>query len=355
MNILYLTKYSSKGASSRLRQYQFHPHLRKLGHNIESQCLFDDEYIDYYYKFRKKSVIYTANGIIDRLMYIVKNINKFDLIWIQAEIIPYFPPIIEYYLKIRNIKFVVEYDDAIFHNYDKFKFYNSVFGNKIDKVMEYANHIVVGNRYLENRANKSSKENISVIPTVVDESRYKVDSTLSTKKIDGVKLKIGWIGTPNTQNSLELIKNICEDENLCKQIKFVLIGANKHPFYGVEVDIIPWSEDTEVQSLMDIDIGIMPLYDTDFEKGKCSYKLIQYMACGKPLLASPVGMNKDVVVSGVNGFLCDSTKEWIDAINKFVSSSELRSTCGNKARESMEKYYSLSSALKSVQQVLNGV
>jgi glycosyltransferase involved in cell wall biosynthesis len=102
-----------------------------------------------------------------------------------------------------------------------------------------------------------------------------------------------------------------------------------------------WSEDREVADIQEMDIGIMPLPDAPWMRGKCGYKLIQYMACGLPVVASPVGVNRDIVDHGVNGFLAETPAEWAEALGTLVTDAALRQRMGAKARALVENQYSL--------------
>jgi glycosyltransferase involved in cell wall biosynthesis len=119
-----------------------------------------------------------------------------------------------------------------------------------------------------------------------------------------------------------------------------LIGAQLE-IPGVNIECLPWSQATEAQSIAGIDIGLMPLRDSPWERGKCGYKLIQYMACSKPVVASPVGVNARIVQSGVNGFLARSTAEWVETLSLLAADPNLRVACGKQGRSMVESQYSL--------------
>lgn len=113
---------------------------------------------------------------------------------------------------------------------------------------------------------------------------------------------------------------------------------------GADMDLLerlPWAEETEGRLIQSMDIGIMPLDDTPWSRGKCGYKLIQYMACGLPVVASPVGVNSEIVEDGVTGFLASSDAEWRDAISRLLADADLRRRMGEAGRKRMEELYSL--------------
>jgi hypothetical protein len=134
------------------------------------------------------------------------------------------------------------------------------------------------------------------------------------------------------------------------------LKLKQHKSSGIAIRCRPDAyEETEVSAIQSMDIGVMPLTDTPWARGKCGYKLIQYMACGLPVIASPVGVNKDIVEHGVNGFLAETDKEWCSAIETLLSDSELRRRMGAAGRKKVEESYSLQVWGPRVAQMLRGV
>ncbi len=121
---------------------------------------------------------------------------------------------------------------------------------------------------------------------------------------------------------------------------------------GLPITSVPWSEVTEIEQILDMDIGIMPLANTLWEQGKCAYKLLQTMAAARPVIASPVGANCKVVHHGINGFLADTTEQWITALRSLTSDPELRNRLGIAARQTVEQNYSTQKVLPSLVSVL---
>ena len=138
-------------------------------------------------------------------------------------------------------------------------------------------------------------------------------------------------------------------------MSFSVVGSGQIDLDGVPMSIIPWSEETEVDHIQDFDIGIMPLPDSQWEQGKCGYKLIQYMACGKPVVASPVGANRKIVEHGVNGFLAGSTEEWLEALTVLRDNSDLRKKMGTAGRKKVEKRYCIQVTARRLLSILQSV
>jgi glycosyltransferase involved in cell wall biosynthesis len=120
-----------------------------------------------------------------------------------------------------------------------------------------------------------------------------------------------------------------------------LIGSGPFDIPGVDVEVIPWSEDNEVELLHTFDVGIMPLFDTPWERGKCGFKLIQYMACSIPVIASPVGVNSEIVKHGEDGFLASTQEEWKEALLTLMQNSELGKKMGIRGKMKIEEKYCL--------------
>ena len=340
MKILLLSKYSRLGASSRIRSLQYLPYLENHGIGVTVRSLFDDDYLNRLYQNGERSVFSIAKCYWRRL-FVLFSVFKYDLIWIEKEIFPYFPPFAERLLYFLSKKYVVDYDDAIFHNYD---FSGNIFirafmKKKIDKVMHYAVCVVAGNEYLAVRARAAGAPRVELIPTVVDITRYSSrDNLVSSRPV------IGWIGSPSTQSYVIGIRDALIRACKVHHARLILVGATEHmreEFSGLDIDIVTWSEASEADSIRQMDIGIMPLPDGPWEKGKCGYKLIQYMACGIPVIASPVGVNVDIVTGSQCGLFAGSLSEWEAALLQLLESPSQRAILGSAGRSSAENIYSL--------------
>ena len=261
-----------------------------------------------------------------------------DVVIIEKELFPYLPAFAEWLLARIKVKYFVDYDDAIFHNYDlsSNKLIRFFLKNKIDKVMYYAYHVIAGNEYLAERAQKAGAKRISIIPTAVDLERY------SLKEINnGSPVVIGWIGTPFTSKYLSVIKDALKHISANHAIKLKLVGLKKGVGLDEIEELYDWSEENEADLIKSFDIGIMPLIDSEWERGKCGYKLIQYMSCGIPVVGSPVGVNKEIIREGINGFKPSNIEEWEKALLKMILNPELRYKMGNMGRKLVEEKYSL--------------
>jgi glycosyltransferase involved in cell wall biosynthesis len=347
MRVVYFTKYTRKGASSRLRSYQYFKFLANHGFDCQYLPLHSDKYLDLLYS--KKFLLLEAGLSYFKRLLNIFMLNRKDIIIIEKELFPYVPAIFEFFLRRLGFHFIVDFDDAIHHNYDKHRngFISLLLKNKIPNVMKYASHVIVGNTYLMDFANLNNISHVTQIPTVIDETKY-----CRINRFPEV-ISIGWIGTPYT--SIYLNRLLPTFSNLYKKygVKVLLIGANTKDFEFDFIDCVSWSEDTEVADIQKIDIGIMPLKDGFFERGKCGYKLIQYMACGIPVIASPVGENCFIVDHGENGFIADSLEDWEPLLEELVINPNLRRDFGMNGFSKIQQKYSINSQLLKLVRILS--
>lgn len=333
-HLVFFTKYARNGASSRLRSYQYIDLLKQEPNiKVTVQNLFPQEYISKLYANQSIKKI-ALLSYIKRLFFLF-TILRYDKVVIEKELFPYLPAWAEIFLNFIGVNYIVDFDDAIFHNYDRNpnKWIRKFLGNKIKIVIKNAKIVTVGNRYLKNYALQSKAKKCFLIPTVIDINRYpEKDVKQNTDFV------IGWIGTPKTINLLEGNLNFIENNDL--NFNWITIGgkltSSKKPY-----TFIPWTEESEVENIHKLDVGIMPLLDSDFEKGKCGYKLIQYMACGIPVIASAVGVNNDIVSEGANGFLVYEPDDWTKHLSFYINNPDQLAHMGQVARKTIENKYTL--------------
>lgn len=337
MRILALTRYGSLGSSSRVRFYQYLPSLTTSGMEIRVAPLLSNDYVHNLYSGKRQPVLPVLKAYIRRVVSLLAG-SHFDLVWVEKELLPWIPYFVESSLLGRRIPCVLDYDDAVFHRYDSHdsRLVRSLLGKKIDALMRRAKTVVVGNQYLADRASSAGATRIEYLPSVVDADRY------TARQKTGGQFRIGWIGSPVTAPFLGLISDALQEAIRRTGARLVLVGAgSRDPLPGVGKELLTWSEDSEVAQIQSFDVGIMPLPDGPFEQGKCGYKLIQYMACGLPVVASPVGVNRRIVEQGKTGFLASDTAEWVAALVKLHGDAGMRAALGNAGRTKVEQEYSL--------------
>lgn len=335
--ILALSKYIRLGASSRLRIHQYIPYLQKAGFEVYLSPLLGNTYLNALYNNNSPSIAGLC-GLLRRLAQLLGSLHKYDLLWIEYELFPFLPSWFEQVLHKFRIPYVVDYDDAIFHNYDlSNNIYLRLLRNKIDIVMQNAKAVICGNSYLADRARCAGAHEIEIIPTVIDLSRYTMNGTRSPTSLPFI---IGWIGSPATSKYLSTISNALLAFSENKEVQLRIIGA-EYSLPRLDVHCIKWSESTETSDIRSFHVGIMPLSDTPWERGKCGYKLIQYMASSVPVIASPVGANNEIVLPEINGFLANSHEEWVNCLEALYYNPERRVALGRMGRKSVEEKYCL--------------
>ncbi len=334
---LFLTKYSREGASTRYRFLQYFPYLESKGIKCTFSPFTDSSYLRNIYATKRGSAADYVRALSRRIKALF-TVRKYDVVIIEYEILPYFPPIFERMLNWLKIPYIVNYDDAIFYRYSNSSnpIVRVLLGGKISSVMRNAEIVIAGNQHLADYAFTARAKRIEKLPTAVDIKRYPV----SFRK-DLTVFTIGWIGSPSTAKYLKEISPALA--HVCRggRGKVILTGSGPVELIGVPVEVRPWSEETEVSDLESCDVGIMPLADGLWEKGKCGLKIIQYMASSLPVVASPIGVNMEIVEDEVTGMLASSNEDWIRALTMLRDDKALRERLGLSGRKSAERRYSV--------------
>jgi glycosyltransferase involved in cell wall biosynthesis len=344
MRILFLPRYGPQGASSRYRIWQYVPLFERAGYEVEVQPLLDDGYLEELYKTGRRGWRWLAGGYGRRLLSALR-VRRFDAVICEQEACPFLPAFIERIFQRLSARFLVDYDDAAYENYSRWP----MFQRKITGIMAAAEVVVVGNNHLANYARQFARR-VCVIPTVVDLSRYPNRRHAGASET----IRVAWIGTPVTARFLKPLMPMMERlQSEHPRLSFRFIGAgNGFLRNGLRAETFEWSEKTETDLLSECDMGIMPVPDEEFVRGKCGLKLIQYMACGLPVVASPVGVNRQIVEEGKNGFLAATDDEWFEKLDKLVRHPELRLSLGEAGRAKVTAGYTLEHGFAKWQEVL---
>lgn len=336
IRVLALPRYGRKGASSRLRTLQYVPALAAEGIKVDVRSLLDDDYLGGLYSDSvSRSAVLKA--YVARVLQLV-TASHYDLIWTEKELLPWLPSFVERALVPRKIPLLVDYDDAVFHRYGEHQnvVVRALLGRKIERIMQRADAVSAGNQYLADHARRAGARVVERLPTVIDLGRYTY-----TEARDNPQVMIGWIGSPTTAKYLKMLIPAVERLQSRDDIRFLAIGAAKEQVSGTPFEAVDWTEATEVELLGRLDIGIMPLHDELWDRGKCGYKLIQYMGARLPVVASAVGANLEIVEHGVSGFLARDTDEWVASLDRLVGDGGLRRSMGIAGRRAVERGYSL--------------
>jgi glycosyltransferase involved in cell wall biosynthesis len=345
LRVLLLSRYGRKGPSSRMRHDQFLPRLAADGIAVDPTPFFPDSYLESLYAGRRWPLSKVA-GCYARRVAALLDARRHDLLWIEKETLPWLPFAVERLLLAAAPPYVVDFDDAWFHHYDLHRrpLVRRVLGDKLDRLMRGAALVTAGNDYLAERAEQAGARRVAILPTVVDLDRYPAPPVAAAPRRTG-PLRVGWIGSPATARYLDLLAEPLTRLTAEQLIRPVLIGAGEGALPGLNADRIPWTEAGEVAALAGIDAGIMPLIDSPWERGKCGYKLIQYMACAKPAIASPVGVNPAIVEDGVTGLLANDPSGWEAALRTLATDHGLCRRMGEAGRVKVERTYSLQAVI----------
>ena len=348
MNVLFLTKYDNLAASSRLRAFQYQNKIDSSRFNVDVKPLLSNNYLEKKFSNQQISILYLIYLFFKRLFSLL-NVSKYEVIIIHIELFPFIPPIFEWLLFKTNKKIYFDYDDAIFHTYDLSEnfFINFFLSSKISYLMKKSNGVIAGNTYIGNYAKKSGAKNILILPTVIDIDDYaKIPKEINNSKI----FTIGWIGSPSTSKYLEMLREPLLRLGKVASVTLYLVGADsneKISIPNINIVYVEWSENNEQKALKEFDVGIMPLHDEPWDRGKCAFKLIQYMASFLPVVASNVGMNTEIIHKRGTGYVANNSNEWFESLYKIYSDHELRHLMGIEGRKLVEKKFTIQSRLSN--------
>jgi len=350
MKVLAFTRYTRLGASSRLRTYQYIDLLQERNIEVTQSPLLRDNYLYRFYKSYRHNWYELITDYMKR-MVILFTVNHYDVIWIEKELFPYFPAIFERLFNLFNIKYIVDYDDALFHHYESSNNpFKRAIRHKYRIIMRLSSCVVCGNDYLAYYAKISGASNITVIPTVLNLIHYPNIPSVNQPLFNNC-ITIGWIGTSYTVKYLQLILPVLQNLSKLYSLRLLVVGATLS-YPGINIVCKEWSEQNEFDYIQQMDIGIMPLFNEPFERGKCGYKLLQYMACKKPVVASAVGVNVNIVLQGHCGFLAKCNSDWFKSIKALITTHELRKTMGANGRQLVENKYSLAVPIQQLSGII---
>lgn len=338
LRVLALTRYPRQGASSRTRFLSYFPALRADNVALTVSPFFDDDYLRILYSGARPPLGSVLFYYLRRLAALLR-VGSYDLIWVEKEALPWVPYALEGFL-LRRTPYIVDFDDAWFLRYGKHRLglVRQVLGRKLETLVRHSGLTVVGNDYLADWAREAGAADIAQFPTPVNLDVYRPIRDIPQ---DG-PLRIGWMGTPTSASAyLRPLFPVLEEAIREGWATLTVVGASGDEFKAIGADVVAWSEDREVDQLHSFDVGIMPLAHDLWSAGKCAYKLIQYMAVGLPVIASPVGMNRKVVHHGINGFLADDLDAWRTALKTLAADRALCRRMGEAGRQIVSQHYCL--------------
>lgn len=321
---------------------QYISSFTQAGFAVTVEPLLSNKYISEMQRGRR-DVISLVKGYLNRIWILLsKKYSSYDLIWIEKEIFPWLPYWFEKAVLDDRLPYVLDYDDAVFNLYseNRYWFIRTCLKNKHRKLQKSAAYITVGSLYLAEYA-KESTDKVIEVPSVVDMDRYIPLSNVMLVQQPRVA-RVVWIGQKSTSIFLrpyvQLLQNLI-DEGL---ISVTCVGFDVNQL-GLSCTYVPWSEEGEVAALQSCDIGISPLHDGSFERGKCGYKVIQYMAAGLPVVASKVGEHINILANQTAGYLVETQCDWERALRTLIADPCLSQKMGAEARKLAAQKYSTQS------------
>ena len=282
--------------------------------------------------------------IVTRIIQIIRYAREFEVVVLQRDYLyriskPFLEEFLFWWLrsarKNGNLRVVYDVDDAIYLGRDRKASPSLLL--KQEEIARECDLVIVGNKYLEKQYELWAST--IVIPTVIPTEDYPL-SRLSGDQ----SLIIGWIGQSSNFHYLLPLEELLQDlqREFDFEVHLIAEEGAENPFSSLHPTLLPWSREDELSLLARFDIGIMPLADSEWEQRKCGFKLLQYMAMGQAAVASPVGVNADIVEHGVNGMLASNLEEWHQSLHKLIQDQTFREYLGKNARQRVEGYYSRS-------------
>jgi len=341
--ILFLATHPKEVASTRYRVLAYQSALEKAGCETRFHPFFSSEALPKIYAANEwpEKAAWLARGLRQRLRILRE--TACDLVFIHRELFPLGMPagmfLLDRELKRMGKPLLYDFDDAVFLPHRQGRGLAGRLENprSVRNLIARSQRVIAGNAFLADYASRINPR-VDCIPTPVDTTRY----FPSDGKKNGSKLVIGWIGSPSTAKYLLSLIPVFEKLARSHPFQLKIIGAGERiQIPGVDVDCRTWDLATEAEEFRTCDIGLYPLWDDQWSRGKCGYKALQFMACGVPVVASEIGMSTEIIHHRTNGMLVRSEEEWVQSLRELLESPELRSRLGEAGRQSVTEHYSL--------------
>jgi len=346
-----------RSPGQRFRFEQYIDYLRANGYQCDVSFLINDkDDSDFYAPGRYLSKARILFKTFWRRLSDMDKAGQYDLVFIYREVHMLGVTWFERFLKGRGVKMILDFDDSIWIN-------DTSDGNrqfswlkrpmKTAEIAGLCDMVLVGNGFLEQWTLPFNNQ-VHVIPTTIDTQKY-VPSQKS--KTPGEKICIGWTGSATTMKHLQVaVPFLREIQQMFRdQIIFRVISNKPLAADLLGLENVAWNAESEVEDLYPIDIGIMPLPDNEWTRGKCGFKGLQYMALEIPTIMSPVGVNSEIITDGVNGFLANEPREWVKKLSALIESPELRSRLGKAGRQTVIDRYSFDSQKERYLKLFNSL
>lgn len=346
MKILILAPYPlGKAPSQRFRFEHFLKFIEENAITWDFQSFVSDKGWEILYNKGNvtSKLLATLSGLLRRCAVLTR-LRSYDYVLIHRELTPFGPPIFEWMIsRVFRKKIIYDFDDAIWladqtHENPIWKMLK--WRRKIGSICNWSFKVSAGNNYLADYA-RTHCEQVVLFPTVVDTAIH--SSPGQKPKAKSQKPTIGWTGSHSTLFYLDSLLPVLQELEKTCDFNFLVI-ANQNPHLPLKnFQFIPWNKETEIEDLSRMDIGVMPLEDNEWAKGKCGFKLIQYLALGIPAVASRVGVNDQIIMDAKTGYMASTPEEWKSKLMLLLQDPELRNRLGNAGRVLIEERFSVKS------------
>lgn len=343
--IIFISPYPTGLAPS--QRFRFEQYLKALhdeGYKVTVKPLTEKH--EYELLTQKRSALTTVwvltMASIRRLRLLL-HISKYDYVFVHREAFPMGPPVFEWFVsKVFRKKMIYDFDDAIWltDNTNESPLASFIRCRwKVRMICKWSWKISCGNEFLADYARQFNR-NVTIIPTTID-TVHLHNPDLYTHRQES-PIIIGWTGSRSTLKYLENLESVLTRiEELYSDVHFLVIADQPPRLNLKRLQFIRWSESQEVQDLLGIDIGIMPLPDDEWARGKCGFKALQYLALKKPAVVSPVGVNKDIVTPQREGYWANTEDEWMSTLIELIHNKQLRDSMGQSGRQKVIDRYSV--------------
>jgi glycosyltransferase involved in cell wall biosynthesis len=346
-----------RSPAQRFRFEQYLSFLSENGYQYEFSYLISEE---------DDRIFYSPGNLHNKLLIFFKSAlhrfrdaikaGEYDIIFVQREAFMTGSSFFEKWFSRSKAKLVYDFDDAIW--YHDVSDANKKFGwlkdpGKTGKIISLADLVIAGNQYLGDYAGRFNK-NVVIVPTTINTDEYLPVRNSRPEALKD-KIIIGWSGSITTIRHFEYAVPILRKlkEKYGERLLFKVIGDGNYRNEELQIKGLPWKKEDEINELSTFDIGIMPVPDDDWSKGKCGLKGLQYMALEVATVMSPVGVNSSIISDGVNGYLANETDEWVEKISKLIDDPSLRRNLGLAARRTVVDHYSVNSQKETYLNIFN--
>jgi len=344
--ILFLVPYPlGESPSQRFRFEQYFQLLNQHGIQFSIQSFLKSKDWKVYYRqgAHLNKFLALLVGFTSRFISLLKA-PYFDFVFVHREVTPLGPPVFEWILyKILRKRIIYDFDDAIWltdRNKESLILRVGKWRAKVRSISKWSYKVSVGNDYLASYAAQYNNR-VVVNPTTIDTQNWHNPDLHKSHGSDS-HITIGWTGSHSTLKYLKQFESILQRiETEFPTVCITIIADQKPDLRLRTLKFVPWNSATEIPDLLQFDIGIMPLPDDEWSKGKCGFKALQYMALRIPALVSAVGVNSSIIDDGKDGFLCSNAEEWEIALRKLIQEEKLREKMGANGRKKVIEHYSV--------------